>query len=157
MFEYQIPTTLGPFLATFANAKLTALGLPGSWRRKKKPPVLEAQEGRAGRTLLRELERYLDGEPVRFTVPIAPEGTAFRKKIWAAMRAIPWGRTATYGDLAKKAGSPGATRAAGSSCGANRIIIINPCHRVLSSTGLGGFGAGLAWKRRLLRIEGHDC
>jgi len=154
--EYRIPTSLGNFLAAFEGGKLVALRLPGSWRRKKKPTVLKAQEGSPGKTLLRELARYLQGKPVKFTVPIAPEGTPFRKKIWKAMRAIPWGKTATYGQLAKKAGSPGATRAAGTSCGANQIIIVNPCHRVVASNGIGGFGAGLAWKRRLLRLEGHE-
>jgi len=154
--EYQVSTKLGNFLAIFENRKLTALRLPGTWRRAKKPPRLKAQEGRAGRTLLRQLSRYLEGKRVEFTVPIAPQGTAFRKKIWKAMRAIPWGRTASYGQLAKRAGSPRATRAAGSACGANRIVIINPCHRVLAADGIGGFGSGLAWKRRLLRLERQE-
>jgi O-6-methylguanine DNA methyltransferase len=54
------------------------------------------------------------------------------------------------------AGSPRAARAVGSACGANGIIIINPCHRITAARGLGGFGSGPAWKRRLLRLEGHD-
>jgi methylated-DNA-[protein]-cysteine S-methyltransferase len=156
MNEYSVSTNVGSFLAAFEGGKLVALRLPGTWRRAKKPPRLKGQEGRAGRTLLRELALYLSGKPVKFTVPIAPEGTAFRKKIWKAMRAIPWGETATYGQLAKKAGSPRAARAAGSACGANRIVIINPCHRVVASDGIGGFGSGLAWKRTLLRLEGHE-
>ena len=154
--EYQVKTKLGPFLAAFENGKLTELRLPDSWRRRKKPPLLAGQEGRPGATLLRELARYLSGKPVKFSVPITPVGTDFQKRIWKAMRSIPWGKTATYGQLAAKAGSPTATRATGSACGANRIIIINPCHRVLSSSGLGGFGSGLTWKKQLLSLEGRD-
>jgi methylated-DNA-[protein]-cysteine S-methyltransferase len=154
--EYQLKTRLGNFLAAFENSKLTELRLPATWRREKKPPLLAGQEGKPGQTLLRELARYLCGKPVKFSVPIAPAGTDFQKRIWKAMRSIPWGKTATYGQLAAKAGSPTATRATGSACGANRIIIINPCHRVLSASGLGGFGSGLAWKKRLLSFEGRD-
>jgi methylated-DNA-[protein]-cysteine S-methyltransferase len=155
--EYSVRTGLGDFLAAFEAGELTALRLPGSWRRRKRPPALEAQEGRAGKTLLREFARYLAGRPVRFTVPIAPQGTEFQRRVWKAMCAIPWGRTATYGRLAETAGSPGAARAAGSACGANPIALVQPCHRVVAASGLGGFGAGLAWKRRLLRLEGHGC
>ncbi len=155
MNEYQIHTGLGNFLAAFKDAKLVELRLPGSWRRTKRPPILAAQEGRPGKTLLRELARYLSANPVKFTVSTAPRGTDFQKRIWKAMRSIPWGRTTTYGELAAKAGLPKAVRATGSACGANPITIINPCHRVLSAGGLGGFGSGLGWKRRLLQLEGH--
>ncbi|MHC4914201.1 MAG: methylated-DNA--[protein]-cysteine S-methyltransferase [Planctomycetota bacterium] len=156
MTEYRARSSLGDFLAAFENGKLTALRLPGTWRRAKKPPILKAQEGRAGRVLLGELGRYLSGKRVKFTVPIAPRGTEFQRRVWKAMRRVPWGRTVSYGQLAKTAGSPRATRAAGSACGANRIVIVNPCHRITAAKGLGGFGSGLAWKRRLLRLEGHD-
>jgi O-6-methylguanine DNA methyltransferase len=153
--EYRVRTKLGTFLAAFESGKLAALRLPGTWRRGKRPPALGGQEGRAGRTLLRELARYLSGRPVKFTVPVAPRGTAFQRRVWAAMRRVSWGRTASYGGLAKMAGSPGAARAAGSACGANPIAIVNPCHRVTAARGLGGFGSGPAWKRRLLRLEGQ--
>ncbi len=66
---------------------------------------------------------------------------------------IPYGDTRTHGEVAKSAGSPKAVRAAGQACGANPIILFIPCHRVVSATGLGGFGAGLEWKQRLLDLE----
>ena len=156
MAEYRVRSFFGDFLAAFENGKLTALRLPGTWRRTRKPPQLKGQEGGAGRTLLRELGRFLCGERVNFTVPIAPKGTDFRKRVWRAMRRVPWGKTVSYGQLARMAGSPRATRAVGSACGANGIIIINPCHRITAAQGLGGFGSGLAWKRQLLRLEGHE-
>lgn len=154
--EYRLKTRLGDFLAAFENGKLTELRLPGTWRRAKRPPFLKAQEGAIGGKLLRELVAYLSGKRVKFSVPITPSGTVFQKRVWSAMRRIPWGRTASYGKLARMAGSSGATRATGTACGANRIIIINPCHRVVAAAGIGGFGSGLAWKRRLLGLEGQD-
>jgi len=154
--EYRLKTRLGNFLAAFEDGRLAALRLPGTWRRAEKPPLLKAQEDIAGKRLLRELAAYLAGKRVRFTVPIAPEGTAFQKRVWSAMRRIPWGRTASYAELARMAGSARAARATGRACGRNSIIIINPCHRVVAAGGLGGFGSGLAWKRRLLGLEGHD-
>lgn len=153
--EYQVKTKLGGFLAAFEGGRLAALRLPGAWRRAGKPPLLAGQEGAAGRKLVRELERFLAGRRVKFTVPLAPRGTAFQRRVWAAMRRIRWGRTASYGELARMAGSPRAARAAGRACGANPIVIINPCHRVVAASGLGGFGAGPGWKRRLLGLEGR--
>ncbi len=154
--EYRLKTRLGNFLADFENGKLVELRLPGTWRRAKGPPTLKAQEGASGHKLLRELAAYLSGKRVKFTVPVAPRGTAFQKRVWSAMRRIPWGGTASYGELARTAGAPRAARAVGSACGKNPLIIINPCHRVVAAADLGGFGAGLAWKRRLLGIEGQD-
>ena len=154
--EYRLKTRPGNFLAAFEPGKLVALRLPGTWRRAKSLPTLKDQEGAIGKRLLRELAAYLAGKRVKFTVPVAPQGTAFQKRVWSAMRRIPWGRTASYGELARMAGSARAARAVGSACGRNSIIIINSCHRVVAAAGLGGFGSGLAWKRRLLGIEGHD-
>ncbi len=82
------------------------------------------------------------------------EGTGdFHRRVWKAMRAIPFGETATYADVARDAGSPLAFRACGQACGANRIIVFIPCHRVVSANGLGGFGCGLEWKKHFLAME----
>ena len=83
------------------------------------------------------------------------DGTPFQRSVWNAARAIGWGDTATYGTLARRIGKPKAARAVGQALGANPVSIVVPCHRILSgSGGLGGFGAGLPWKRELLRTEG---
>jgi len=82
-------------------------------------------------------------------------GTAFQQKVWAALREIPSGKTRTYSQVADAVRKPLASRAVGSACGANPIPVLVPCHRVLPATGgLGGFSAGLEWKRRLLGVEG---
>ncbi len=81
--------------------------------------------------------------------------TAFQRSVWKALRTIPRGKTATYGELARRAGHPGAARAAGSACGANPWPLFIPCHRaVAAGGGLGGFSAGRAWKEWLLAGEG---
>ncbi len=104
---------------------------------------------------LRErLEAYFDAEPVSFSdIPLAPAGTAYRRRVWDALRAIPPGETRTYGDIARVAG--GSPRSVGGANGANPIPIIIPCHRVVAGGGLGGYsgGEGVATKRFLLSLE----
>jgi len=81
--------------------------------------------------------------------------TPFQRAAIEALRAVPRGEVVTYGELAALAGRPGAARAAGSVCATNRYAVVVPCHRVVSSSGLGGFGdLGEAYKRRMLRLDG---
>lgn len=110
---------------------------------------------------LRELGRYLDDPHYRFTVPLAPRGTAFQRRVWDAILAIPVQQSRTYGEIARSLRT--AARAIGQACGANPIALIVPCHRVVGSAGhLGGFmnmsvaaGDPLAIKRWLLVHEGY--
>ena len=102
----------------------------------------------------RQLSEYFAGARRAFDLPVAPEGTPFRRRVWAAMQAIPYGQTRSYGDLARDLDS--APRAVGGACGANPIPLIIPCHRVVGAGGtLGGFsgGAGCDTKRQLLALE----
>ena len=98
------------------------------------------------------LERYFDGGPLE-ELPLRPQGSSYRQKIWAALRDIPYGQTRSYREIAQMAG--GSPRSVGGANAANPIPILIPCHRVLSSTGLGGYsgGDGLATKRALLNLE----
>jgi methylated-DNA-[protein]-cysteine S-methyltransferase len=83
------------------------------------------------------------------------EATPFQRALAEALRAIPYGETVTYGELAALAGRPGAARAAGTFCAGNRFGLVVPCHRVVAAGGLGGYGSlGAAYKKRLLRLEG---
>lgn len=101
-----------------------------------------------------QLEAYLSGARQTFDVPIAPDGTSFQQKVWSALRQIPYGTTQTYADIAKRIGSPSASRAVGTACGRNPILIITPCHRVVGTNGkLTGFAAGLDVKTALLQLE----
>lgn len=102
-----------------------------------------------------QLTAYFAGERTGFDLPLAPEGTDFRRRIWAALDEIPYGETVTYGQLAAMAGeSPRAVRAVGGAVGANPLLIVRPCHRVLGAGGaLTGFAAGVDRKRWLLELE----
>lgn len=105
--------------------------------------------------LRKALRRYFSGKEMKFTFPFDLfSGTPFQRKVWNAMRKIPYGETRSYKWLAQKAGSPQKARAAGQACGSNPLPILIPCHRVIKTDGsLGGFGGGLHIKKRLLRIE----
>jgi methylated-DNA-[protein]-cysteine S-methyltransferase len=103
----------------------------------------------------RQFKAYFAGELCEFDVPLAPHGTDFRRRVWTALDAIPYGTTATYRQLSEAAGSPGAVRAVGGAVGANPLLVIRPCHRVIGSDGsLTGYAAGLDRKRALLVLEG---
>lgn len=102
------------------------------------------------------LDRYFEGERLDFTQLdfLAPQGTDFQRSVWQILRQIPYGKTTTYGDIAKQLGKPNAMRAVGGAVGRNPISILIPCHRVLGkSQTLTGFGGGLPSKRYLLQLE----
>jgi len=96
------------------------------------------------------------GEKRAIRVPLADvEATPFQRAVWEALRRIPYGEVRSYGWVAKAVGRPRAARAVGAACGANPWPIIVPCHRVIAADGsLGGYSAGLKWKRCLLKLEG---
>ena len=77
----------------------------------------------------------------------------FHRKVWAKLRTIRSGRTLTYGRIAAELGNPRASRAVGQACGANPLLLVIPCHRVVATAGLGGFALGLAWKKKLIELE----
>jgi len=121
---------------------------------------LEPPRDRIAERAVREIERYLADAQFRFSVPLAPGGTPFQRSVWEAIRAVPISESRTYGEIARAVRS--APRAVGQACGANRIALIIPCHRIVGSRGsLGGFMGKmdavfpLAIKRWLLTHEGY--
>jgi methylated-DNA-[protein]-cysteine S-methyltransferase len=102
----------------------------------------------------RQLAQYFAGTRRTFDVPLSFAGTDFQKRVWAALLAIPFGETRSYGEIADQLGNPGASRAVGAANGRNPISIIAPCHRVVGSNGkLTGFAGGLEAKAFLLDLE----
>lgn len=103
---------------------------------------------------LEQLRAYFAGELTEFDLPLQVEGSEFQKAVCAAMLAIPFGETRTYGDIARDLGAP--PQPVGNACGGNPIPVIIPCHRVLSASGLGGFSGqgGVETKVALLKHEG---
>ena len=152
----SIQTADGVFTARFSERGLAALEFPDS------------ESGRTGRngecrdvTVWVEqtacaLTRLLEGKPAKVLPPLdLSGGTPFQQCVWRALREVPLGATTTYSEVARQIGQPAGVRAVGGACGANTIPVIVPCHRVLlKGGGLGGFSAGLRWKRVLLSREG---
>ncbi len=103
---------------------------------------------------LQQVVEYLNGKRKVFDCKIELDGTEFQKVVWREMMAIPFGHTVTYGSIAEAIGRPRAVRAVGAACGANKLPVIVPCHRVVAANGIGGFGFGIKLKRKLLAHEG---
>jgi methylated-DNA-[protein]-cysteine S-methyltransferase len=101
-----------------------------------------------------QLDEYFAGERTEFDVPMELDGTPFQCEVWTELTRIPYGETISYGELARRVGRPSAPRAVGQANGRNPIPVIVPCHRVLASNGIGGYGGGLPLKRALLAVEG---
>jgi methylated-DNA-[protein]-cysteine S-methyltransferase len=102
----------------------------------------------------RQLSEYFAGKRKAFSIALDMRGTHFQKDVWEALRAIPFGETRSYGQLAKQLGNPRATRAVGAANGRNPVSIIVPCHRVIGASGkLTGFAGGLDTKAHLLSLE----
>ena len=131
------------------------------------PPVafrlLRVRLSRGAGPVLRQAVTYVQallagrapGKPPALDQAVFADATEFRRAIWKALQKLPRGRVATYAELARQAGHPGAARAAGGACGANPLPLFVPCHRAVAANGgLGGFSAGLAWKVWLLAGEG---
>jgi len=102
----------------------------------------------------KQLREFFAGERTTFDLALAPNGTAFQRIVWQQLLAIPFGRTASYGEVARAIGRPAASRAVGAANGRNPIAIIVPCHRVIGADGtLTGYGGGMPTKRWLLAHE----
>lgn len=118
----------------------------------------DGARGRASAVLAEakaQLASYFAGERTTFDLPLAPRGTDFQQRVWTELRAIAFGATTSYGDIARKIGAPKAVRAVGAANGRNPLPIIVPCHRVVGSDGsLTGFGGGIEKKQWLLQHEG---
>jgi len=110
------------------------------------PPLARAVE---------QLAAYFAGELTQFDLPLSVRGgSRFERAVWAALRDIPYGEMRTYGEIAARAGEPGAARAVGVACNRNPLPVVVPCHRVVGAGGkLVGFGGGLPRKRHLLELE----
>lgn len=118
--------------------------------------VASPSEEELAREVERQLDEYFDGTRREFDLPLdIDRGSEFQRRVWEAIRRIPYGEVASYAEVAQAAGAPGAFRAAGTACGANPVAIVTPCHRVIASGNkLGGYGLGIQNKVWLLRHEG---
>jgi methylated-DNA-[protein]-cysteine S-methyltransferase len=153
----NISTSVGDIYIVSGNEGITNLifGKEGFIGFKEKLNEKFLVEGGRVEESARELELYLDGRLKHFIRnPVALLGTPFQVLVWKGLMQIPYGQVITYSDLANRIGKPSSARAVGNAVGANPIPIIVPCHRVVSSRGLGGYSSGIVIKKKLLRLEG---
>lgn len=137
------------------EVSITRLYLPN---RAVELEYFDGEETSVVREAFRQLEMYLDGKLRKFSLPLEPEGTPFLKRVWGKLVEVPYGRTASYKDLAIASGNPKATRAVGMANARNPIAIFIPCHRIIGTNGtLVGFGGGLELKSWLLALEARNA
>ena len=145
---------LGPLLLAGEADALALIGLPGG-KRPPKPARDWTEDAKPFAAARRQLDEFFAGRRERFDLDLALEGTEFQQRVWTMLARIPYGRTWSYGELAKRIGRPKAVRAVGLANGANPLPIVLPCHRVIGADGsLTGYGGGMPAKRLLLELEG---
>lgn len=148
-----IDSPIGPLLLAADEGGLRLLLFGNGRRGVAAEPDWEPDRGLL-KEPVRQLTAYFKGQLTAFDVTVAPAGTPFQQAVWRQLRAIPYGETASYGELARQLGNPKAVRAVGLANGSNPISIIIPCHRVIGSNGsLVGYGGGLPVKQALLALE----
>ncbi|HTR15714.1 MAG TPA: methylated-DNA--[protein]-cysteine S-methyltransferase [Acetobacteraceae bacterium] len=148
MPQLSLHTPLGALTVSEEDGAIVALDWGWGRDQTETPLLLCARD---------QLQAYFDGELTAFDLPLAPFGTPYRQRVWQALRAIPFGQTRTYAEIAAAVG--GGARAVGQANRCNPIPILIPCHRVVGVTGLGGYsgGDGVESKRYLLDLEARGA
>lgn len=146
MPQFTLQSPVGLLTLTEENGAIVSLVFGGTAETPPPTPLLrEAQ---------RQLNAYFSAELQNFDLPLSPYGTPFQQSVWQQLRAVPYGQTRTYAEIAAAVGKPNACRAVGMASHRNPIAIVIPCHRVIGSDGsLTGYAGGLERKQTLLRLE----
>jgi methylated-DNA-[protein]-cysteine S-methyltransferase len=153
VYYSHLKSPIGTLLLSGNETGLRELNFPKKGGLAK-PQADWQEDSSALREPVRQLRAYFAGELENFDLLLAPDGTPFQQKVWDELLDIPYGKTISYGELAKRIGNPNASRAVGLANGSNPIPIIIPCHRVIGSNGkLTGYGGGLPIKEKLLALE----
>ena len=154
LYHHTLDTPIGGLLLMGDGDALCGVHFQAG-PRPTRPSKDWVEDARPFREVVRQLKAYFAGRLQVFDLPLAPQGTEFQIQVWRALGTIPYGRTRSYGEIARHLGRPEASRAVGAANGQNPIPVIIPCHRVIGADGsLTGFGGGLPIKRRLLALEG---
>jgi methylated-DNA-[protein]-cysteine S-methyltransferase len=158
LFSTQVATPFGPLTLLASHDALVAVRFEAHHPllMLHRAPAVEVRRGEHAvlAQAERELHEHFAGERTRFSVPLEPRGTPFQQRVWHTLRAIPYGETRSYGQLAAAIDQPTASRAVGAANGRNPLAIFVPCHRVIGASGaLTGFAGGHEVKRFLLDLE----
>jgi methylated-DNA-[protein]-cysteine S-methyltransferase len=149
-YVVNVDSAVGPWGVEGTKDAITAIFQPHELRRESDGPIPRVVSSAA-----KQLEEYFSGTRRSFNVPLADvKSTDFQRDVWAALVEIPYGEVRTYGEVAVSVERPRASRAVGNANHVNPYPIVVPCHRVVASTGLGGYGGSEGVKRYLLKIEG---
>jgi AraC family transcriptional regulator of adaptative response/methylated-DNA-[protein]-cysteine methyltransferase len=153
-------TTLGALLVAASERGVCRIAFGSSEREleallaRELPFARLLRDGAGVARFAAAIERAVEGDPAPLDLPLDVAGSRFQERVWNALRAIPRGETRTYGEVAAAIGAPGAVRAVASACGANRVAVAIPCHRVVARDNVGGYRWGAARKSTLLAREG---
>lgn len=150
--DYQSP--IGTLTLIGSNGALEELRFPNKVKLEL-PEEQYLKDAGSFKDVVEQLSQYFDGRRTDFDLQISLIGTEFQKRVWQELRNIPYGKTASYGEIAERINNPKACRAVGLANNKNPIPIIVPCHRIIGKDGsLTGFGGGLELKQQLLDLEG---
>ncbi len=153
IYWHEIDSPIGRLLLAGDGDSLIQVGFQ-SGPRPLRPADGWIADAAPLRAPIAQLTEYFAGRRHGFELRLAPRGTEFQRRVWRALTDIPYGKTISYGELARRIGKPSASRAVGLANGANPLPIVVPCHRVIGADGsLTGFGGGLPIKRKLLALE----
>lgn len=148
---HSVMTSWGPVVIEVKGQRVERCSLPFLKDEPQAPFKIEAVDDACSAHYMSEL---FSGKEASFPQLELPGGTLFQQRVWKAIQSVPWGKTLSYAALAERIGSPRAVRAVANACGKNPLPLFIPCHRIIGSNGaLGGFSAGIAWKKLLLELE----
>jgi methylated-DNA-[protein]-cysteine S-methyltransferase len=157
IYWHEIKTVIGPLLLVGTQEALTNVHFQSGPRPATPEPGWK-ESALPFAQAVGQLDEYFAGRRQVFELQLAPGGTAFQLAVWRALQRIEYGRTTSYGQLARGLGNANGARAVGLANGSNPLPVIIPCHRVIGADGsLTGFGGGLDIKQALLRLEGASC
>jgi methylated-DNA-[protein]-cysteine S-methyltransferase len=149
-------TRLGDLTIVRDGEALVGLYFPHHWYRPD-PATFGPRTGDGFGAVTRQLDEYLAGARTRFDLPLQARGDEFQRSVWDLVTRIPYGQTASYGELARRLGRMVTAQQVGAAVGRNPLCILIPCHRVVGSTGkLTGYAGGLSRKRALLDLEQRE-
>jgi len=149
-----VDTRIGELTLVNDDGALRGVYFPGHWTRPD-PTGFGARSDRGFEEVERQLAEYLSGERTAFELETSAVGDPFQRRVWEMLAEIPYGRTTTYGEIARELGNPTLARRVGGAVGQNPLSLVVPCHRVVGKDGaLTGYAGGLERKRFLLELEG---